>query len=122
MGCGSTDPAAIEIGPKWDVAEDGSASSIPEEQAWGIAKQQVEQHEHWRDKPLVLNHLTHNVSYGARRIDKGGWKVVAHSAIRENRPDGGGGCAYDPGVPAAVIIIDRRGRVVSYSHSLGPLP
>ena len=80
----------------------------------------VRDHEHWRDETPVPYHLTHTVSYGARRIDKGAWRVIAHSAVRENRPDGGGGCGYDPGVPAAVVIIDRRGRVASYSHSTDP--
>ncbi len=118
-GCTSVSPTAPG-GLTADSAADGSPSPVSRAQAFAIAMPLVRDREHWRDEKIVPYHLTHNISYGARRINKGAWRVIAHSALRENRPDGGGGSSYDPGVPAAVVIIDRHGKIVSYSHSTNP--
>jgi hypothetical protein len=118
-GCTAMSPIDDHGGHTADEATDGSSSPLSREQAIAIARLRVDELEHWHDEVPIPNHLTRTVSYAARRINKGSWRVIAHSAVRENRPDGGGGSAYDS-VPAAIVIIDKRGAIISYSHSTDP--
>ena len=118
-GC-TVNPSNDDLGGRSvDEAIDHSSSPISREQAVAIARPQVSEREHWRDEVPIRNHITHTISYTARRINKGGWRVVAHSAVQENRLDGGGGNAYDP-IPAVVIVIDMQGHIINYSHSSDP--
>ena len=115
-GCASTSALDDHGGRLPTEAADGSPSPITQEQTWTVAEAELLKREHWPNSQRDAAGLIHTVAYSSRRINRGGWRVVAQKAVTEGTPDGGGGCAYDPGVPAVVMIIDRRGRVVNYSH------
>ena len=94
---------------------DGSASRLTQEEATEIAKGAVAANESWPDEPRIKNKPSRLVLYTPARTNRGGWRVVARPSRSENRPDGGGGAAFEP-VPSAVIRISEAGKVTDYSH------
>jgi hypothetical protein len=91
----------------------GASTPISEEQALAVARVEVAKREHWPEGQLAPDRLIHTVCYQAERMNSGGWKVVAHRAVKDNRP-GYGDCGFDA-IPAAIIIVNKRGAVTSYT-------
>jgi len=79
-------------------------------QAWVIARAQIARREHWSEGKRGRGHIIHGVEYRAVPIDDGGWKVIAHRALTEDRGEVGTG--WDG--PAAIIIINREGVVTKH--------
>ena len=97
----------------WNVAPDGSASKLSDKEANAIAKAIVSKREQWPETYRDKNGLIHIVLYGARRIDNGCWRVIAHKSCYSDSPTGCGDPVFDAD-PAAIIIINERGKVISY--------
>lgn len=109
-GCTSLSPLGDCGGGLPTTAADGSLSPISQEQSWAIAKATLAKREGWPEGKLGTDGLIHTIAHGSRRINNGGWRVVAHRAVAEV---GHGDCGYDP-IPAAVLIINNRGIVTHY--------
>jgi hypothetical protein len=109
--CKSTSPLDDQGGGDPLRAADGSSSRISEKQALVIARKEIAKREGWPEPKIDSHHLVHTVYYGSHRIDHGGWRVVAHRAVAEDRP--GGALGYDP-IPAVIMIINERGSVTHY--------
>ena len=109
-GCASFSPLYDHGGDIPPNAADGSSSPISREESWAIAKTAIAKRERWPEQQLGPDGLLHFVAYGSRRINNGGWRVVAHRAVTAiGHPD----CGYDP-IPPAIIIINNRGTVTHY--------
>ncbi len=114
-GCTSLSPLHDPGGELPSRAADGSSSTISEEQSLAIAKATIARREGWPENQLGADGLIHTVAYGSRRINNGGWRVVAHRAVTTARH---ADCGYDP-IPPAVITINKRGRVSHYTRQYG---
>lgn len=97
------------------VYTDDSPSSVTWEQACEIAKREAMERDNFVDEPRIPNKGSQFVLVTANRINEGGWRAIARSAVSENRPDAGGGAAYLD-VPAAVVTIDATGEVIEYAR------
>ena len=94
---------------------DDSSSNLPQDEAVAIARRAVSETENWPDEPRIKNRSPRMVLYAPVRTNRGGWRVIARPALSENKPDAGGGAAFEPS-PAAVIRISEAGEVTDYSH------
>ncbi len=97
------------------VYTDSSPSPVTWEQACNIAKREAKARDHFPDEPRIRNKGSQLILVTANRINDGGWRAIARSAVSENRADAGGGAAY-LNVPAAVITIDANGEVINYAR------
>ena len=97
------------------VYTDNSPSPLTWKQACDIAKREAMARDDFVDEPRIPNKGSRLILVTANRINAGGWRAIARSAVSENRPDAGGGAAYLD-VPAAVITIDANGTVVGYAR------
>ena len=112
VGC-ATQPDHSQI---QSVYNDQSPSSISREQAITIAKREAIAREGFIDEPRVPFKTTKEVTGTANRINNGGWRVTARAMVNTNGRDGAS--AYID-VPAAVITIDRDGKIIGYTrHSM----
>lgn len=97
------------------VHTDNSPSPLTWQQACDIAKREAMARDNFVDEQRIPNKATRLILVTANRINAGGWRAIARSAVSENRPDAGGGAAYLD-VPAAVVTIDANGKVVRYAR------
>lgn len=104
-----------ETGRAWNRAADSSSSPLSEKDVVAIAKVVISKREHWPESKRDPKGLIHTVCYGARRINDGGWVVIAHRGVVESGPNSCGDCVYDP-IPAAIIFINKKGDVTRYSR------
>ena len=111
-GCATHSPLTDKGGASPDRAADGSPSPITEEQAWKIAGRMVTQREGWVEYQPGANGLIDVISYRARRINNGGWKVMARKGITDSHRER---IVYRPGL-SAMVIVSKFGTVTHYDR------
>jgi hypothetical protein len=112
VGC-ATKPDYSQI---QSVYTDQSPSSLSREQAFTIAKREAIIREGFTDEPRVPFKTTRMVTGTSSRINDGGWRVIARAMVCTNERDGAN--TYRD-VPAAVVTINREGKIVGYTrHSM----
>ena len=120
IGCTGTRWTHELGGPTVDSALDGSASPLSRTQVLALAVPLVRAREHWREETPNGSGAYYRIFYEALRIDRGAWRIIAKSIEQTTFPPGDEHANYRVSVPAAVIVIDQRGQVVSYTHSANP--
>lgn len=111
-GCATYSPLTDKGGASPERAADGSSSPITEEEAWKIAGRMVSEREGWVEYQPGANGLIDVISYRARRIDNGGWQVMARKGRTDKYRER---IVYSQG-PSVIVIVSKFGTVTHYER------